>query len=98
MLDGKRKSMQSMAERLGVGVSVHAVTDWASAAAGWRLFLPASWDEAADGGADAAAETRRRRERCKIPDQVRHWEKWCLALDMLDEVTGEQAAGFPAGP
>ncbi|MEV5721630.1 transposase [Amycolatopsis mediterranei] len=25
------------------GVSVHAVTDWASAAIDWRLFLPESW-------------------------------------------------------
>src|SRR5438270_9894894 len=26
-------------------VSVHAVTDWASAAIDWRLFLPQSWDD-----------------------------------------------------
>src|SRR3954449_6872315 len=28
-----------------IGVSVHAVTDWASAAIDWRLFLPKSWDD-----------------------------------------------------
>ena len=28
-----------------IGVSVHAVTDWASAAIDWQLFLPTSWDE-----------------------------------------------------
>src|ERR1044071_5557273 len=28
-----------------IGVSVHAVTDWASAAIDWRLFLPESWDD-----------------------------------------------------
>ena len=36
-----------------IGVSVHTVTDWASAAVDWRLFLPASWDDAADAGAGA---------------------------------------------
>ena len=76
-----------------VGVSVHAVTDWASAAIDWRLFLPASWDDALAGDDAAAARIRRRRARCKIPGQVRHQEKWRLALDMLDEITGEQAAG-----
>jgi len=76
-----------------IGVSVHAVTDWASAAIDWRLFLPASWDETTAAGAGAAAEIRQRRARCKIPDQVRHREKWRLALDMLDEITAAEAAG-----
>jgi SRSO17 transposase len=35
---GKRGNCQ-------IGVSVHAVTDWASAAVDWRLFLPESWDD-----------------------------------------------------
>ncbi|MBB4685542.1 SRSO17 transposase [Amycolatopsis jiangsuensis] len=79
-----------------VGVSVHAVTDWASAAIDWRLFLPESWDDekATDGG--AAAEIRRRRVRSAIPDELRHREKWRLALDMLDEVIGEW--GLPSRP
>jgi SRSO17 transposase len=76
-----------------IGVSVHAVTDWASAAVDWRLFLPASWDDATDAGAGAAAEIRRRRARCKIPDEVRHREKWRLALEMLDEITSAEPAG-----
>ena len=83
-----------------IGVSVHAVTDWASAAVDWRLFLPASWDDVA-GDAEAAQEIRRRRARCKIPGEVGHREKWRLALDMLDEITGPQAAGgwgLPAHP
>jgi hypothetical protein len=42
--------------------------------------------------AQTAAGIRRRRARCKIPDEVRHREKWRLALDMLDEITGGQAA------
>ncbi|MBV9025112.1 MAG: transposase, partial [Streptomycetaceae bacterium] len=33
---------------------------------------------------------RQRRERAKIPDAVRHREKWRLALDALDEVRDEE--------
>ena len=69
-----------------IGVSVHAVTDWASAALNWRLFIPASWDEATTGDEQAAAQIHRRRRQCKIPDEVGHREKWRLALDMLDEI------------
>jgi SRSO17 transposase len=71
-----------------IGVSVHAVTDWASAAIDWRLFVPESWDEATTSDRQLVAQIRRRRARCKIPDQVRHREKWRLALDMLDEMLG----------
>src|SRR3954466_8275597 len=84
-----------------VGVSVHAVTDWASAAIDWRLFLPKSWDETTTDDAGLATDIRRRRARCKIPDAVRHREKWRLALDMLDEVLGDPASGgwgLPARP
>src|SRR5881628_1976394 len=84
-----------------IGVSVHAVTDWASAAIDWRLFLPKSWDETTTDDAGLATDIRRRRARCKIPDAVRHREKWRLALDMLDEVLGEPASGgwgLPARP
>lgn len=76
-----------------IGVSVHAVTDWASAAINWRLFLPKSWDDATIPDPAIAAEVRRRRARAKIPDRVRHREKWRLALDMLDQTLGEEAAG-----
>jgi hypothetical protein len=81
---------------------VHAVTDWASAAVNWRLlFVPASWDDALAEDAGAAAGIRRRRARCKIPDEVRHREKWRLALDMLEEITGGRGptgGDCPAGP
>lgn len=72
-----------------IGVSVHAVTDWASAAIDWRLFLPESWDDEKASDEQTAAGIRARRTRSAIPDQIRHREKWRLALDMLDEVTGE---------
>jgi hypothetical protein len=64
------------------GVSLHLASDTASAAIDWRLFLPKSWDPAspqADPGKVA------RRERCGIPPDVGHVEKWQLALDMIDE-------------
>ncbi|WP_226366997.1 transposase [Pseudonocardia sp. ICBG162] len=88
-----------------IGVSVHAVTDWASAAIDWRLFLPTSWNDTAaehnTGHADdpeTRAQIRARRARSRIPEHVRHEEKWRQALDMLDEITGPQEInGEPAG-
>ena len=68
-----------------IGVSLHLACDWASAAVNWRLFLPASWDEETIEDSETAAVVRRRRARCKIGDDLRHREKWRLALDMLDE-------------
>jgi SRSO17 transposase len=79
-----------------IGVSVHAVTDWASAAIDWRLFLPESWDDRVAADEQTAAQVRQRRDRCAIPDEVRHREKWRLALDMLDEVITEW--GLPTRP
>ncbi|MFI7142939.1 IS701 family transposase [Streptomyces massasporeus] len=64
------------------GVSLHLASDTASAAIDWRLFLPKSWDPAspqADPGKVA------RRERCGIPPDMGHVEKWQLALDVIDE-------------
>src|SRR5712672_3338538 len=71
-----------------VGVSVHLVNEHASCAADWRLFCPESWDDAALTDPVAAAGARRRRERAGIPGEVRHREKWRLALDMIEEMTG----------
>jgi SRSO17 transposase len=71
-----------------VGVSVHLVNERASCAADWRLFCPESWDDARLDDPVAAARARRRRERARIPDEVRHAEKWRLALEMIDEMTG----------
>jgi SRSO17 transposase len=46
-----------------IGVSVHAVTDAASCPLNWRLFLPASWDDAGAASPEAAAAIRARRPR-----------------------------------
>jgi SRSO17 transposase len=58
-------------------VSVNAATDQASCPLGWRLFLPQSWQEDHD-----------RRERARIPEDVRHVPKWQLALGIIDELLG----------
>ena len=79
-----------------IGVSVHAVTDWASAAIDWRLFLPESWDDRLATDPGTAERIRHRRARNVIGEDVRHREKWRLALDMLDEVTVQW--GLPARP
>ena len=71
-----------------VAVSVHLAGEHASCAADWRLFCPESWDDAALGDPVAAAGAARRRERAGIPDEVRHVEKWRLALEMIEEMTG----------
>ena len=71
-----------------VGVSVHLVNERASCAADWRLFCPESWDDKALDDPVQAARARRRRERARIPDDVRHSEKWRLALEMIDEMAG----------
>jgi SRSO17 transposase len=72
-----------------IGVSVQMVTDQASVAANWRLFCPASWDDTATDDPGAAQRVRARRARAAIPEDVRHREKWRLALDMLDEMTDQ---------
>jgi SRSO17 transposase len=77
---GKRGNCQ-------IGVSVSLVSDHASAAVNWRLFVPGSWDDATvDDDRLLAEAIRRRRQRAGIPGHVRHREKWRQALEMLDEV------------
>ena len=77
---GKRGNCQ-------IGVSVNLVSDHASAAVDWRLFIPDSWDDAtAEDDELLAGAIRARRRRAGIPDRVRHKEKWRQALEMLDEV------------
>ncbi len=71
-----------------IGVSVHLVNEHASCAADWRLFCPESWDDLALADPVAAAGARRRRERAGIPGEVRDREKWRVARDLIDEMTG----------
>jgi SRSO17 transposase len=71
-----------------IAVSVHLVNERASCAADWRLFCPASWDDAALDDPVAAARAKLRRERAGIPSGVRHTGKWRLALEMIDEIAG----------
>src|SRR3954465_2390633 len=73
-----------------IGVSVCAVTDAASCPLSWRLFVPERWDDAGAATPEEAAVIRTRRARAGIPAEVRHREKWRLALDMLDELAGQQ--------
>jgi len=76
-----------------VAVSVHLVNEQASCAADWRLFCPRSWDDAALEDPVRAARAAGRRARARIPDDVRHQEKWRLALEMLDEMAGAEGWG-----
>ncbi len=80
-----------------VGVSVHLVNEGASCAADWRLFCPESWDDAALADPAQAARARRRREQARIPDEVRHTEKWRLALEMIEEMTAPGGWGVITG-
>jgi SRSO17 transposase len=77
-----------------IGVSVHLVSEHASCAADWRLFCPQAWDDSALDDPVAAARAARRRERAGIPGEVRHAEKWRLALEMIDEMTGPGGWGL----
>jgi SRSO17 transposase len=77
-----------------IGVSVHLAGEHASCAADWRLFCPESWDDAALADPAQAARARRRRDRAGIPDGVRHAEKWRLALEMIEEMTGPGGWGL----
>jgi SRSO17 transposase len=70
-----------------IGVSVQMATDTASVAVDWRLFCPTSWDDTAITDPRRAAVVAAKRDRAGIADEVRHREKWRLALDMLDEMT-----------
>jgi SRSO17 transposase len=79
-----------------IGVSVQMATDAASLAANWRLFCPKSWDDQTLDDPVVAEQARERRAGAGIPDEVRHREKWRLALDMLDEMTGTW--GLPKRP
>jgi SRSO17 transposase len=69
-----------------IAVSVHAVTDTASAPLNWRLFMPASWDDEAAETVEAKTAVTARRAKAAIPDDEHHKRKWEQALDMIDEL------------
>src|SRR5258707_14611108 len=69
-----------------VAVSVHAVTDAASAPLDWRLFMPVSWDDEAADAPGATAAVAARRAKAAIPGEEHHKRKWEQALDMIDEL------------
>jgi SRSO17 transposase len=77
-----------------VGVSVHLVNEHASCAADWRLFCPESWDDQALDDPVAVAAAARARQRAGLPDEVRHTEKWRLAVEMIEEMTGPGGWGL----
>jgi SRSO17 transposase len=79
-----------------IGVSVQVVTDTASVAANWRLFCPASWDDTTIADPVRARAVREKRTKAAIPDEVRHREKWRLALDMIEQIRDDWA--LPARP
>jgi SRSO17 transposase len=76
-----------------IGVSVHLVGERASCAADWRLFCPESWDDLTLAEPVEAARAQARRRRAGLPGEVRHSEKWRLALEMIDEMTGPAGWG-----
>ena len=55
---------------------------------GLAAVVPAVLDDASLAGPVAAARAARQRERAGLPDQVRHTEKWRLALEMIEEMAG----------
>lgn len=64
-----------------VAVSVNAVTDEASCPLDWRLFIPKEWDEDSEFNHD-------RRKKAGLGEDLHHVEKWRLALEIIDELTG----------
>jgi SRSO17 transposase len=58
-----------------IGVSINAASDVASCPLDWRIFLPEAWDD-----------DEERRAKAHVPDELRHRQKWRLALDMIDEL------------
>jgi SRSO17 transposase len=64
-----------------IGVSVNACSEEASCPLDWRLFIPKEWDEDSEFNRD-------RRAKAKLPEGVHHVEKWRLALEMIDELSG----------
>jgi SRSO17 transposase len=69
-----------------IAVSVHGVTDAASAPLNWRLFLPESWDDDLAETPQELAAIVERRKAAGVPADEHHRPKWKMALEMTDEL------------
>ncbi len=78
-----------------VAVSVHAVTDAASAPLDWRLFMPERWDDATAGTLEERAAIAARRAKAAVPAGEHHRRKWEQALEMIDELLAWGRAAPP---
>ncbi|MDF5759199.1 transposase [Spongiactinospora sp. TRM90649] len=88
LLDGRRKSMQPMAERPGTD---HQALQQFLTSSTWDFSAVRegpSWDEAGAADPSAAERIGLRRRRCAIPAGQGHRPTWQPAIDMLDELTG----------
>jgi SRSO17 transposase len=84
-----------------IGVSVHAVTGWASAAIDWRLFLPASRDDAAAENSGAAAGSGGAAPGARSPVRCGTGKSggWRWTCSMRSPVRRRRVAGdCPEGP
>ncbi len=62
-----------------IGVSITAAAQDHSCPVNWRLFIPKEWDSEDE-------ENQQRRRKAHLPDDVRHTEKWRLALEMIKQL------------
>jgi SRSO17 transposase len=67
-----------------VAVSVSVADERASVPVAYRLYLPEAW-----------ARDRRRRRAASVPDAIEFRPKWQIALEQIQQLTGE---GVPAAP
>jgi SRSO17 transposase len=67
-----------------VAVSVSLANKTMSVPATWRLYLPQSW-----------ASDAERRAKAGVPEEVRHQEKWRIALEKIDRLLEEDLPPAP---
>jgi len=67
-----------------VAVSVSLVNKTVSVPAAWRLYLPESW-----------ANDPERRAKAGVPQDIRHQEKWRIALEQIDHLLEEDLPPAP---
>src|SRR5918998_392821 len=77
-----------------IGVSVCAVTDTASCPLNWRLFLPASWDDAEATAEGQASAIRGRRARAGIPEELAT-RGWPYVVQVAGDLTAHADDALP---